>query len=119
VQSVVAPTVVPYRPALHKVHAAATAVLYRPAVHLFNVALVEPAGHAKPAEQFPVQVLADSPDVLPYTPAGHGPEQTAEVRATLLPYCPAGQSVQEAAPAGLYFPRGHAKAVLLVDPAGQ
>jgi hypothetical protein len=62
------------------------------------VALVDPAGHAYPAVQFP--------------------EHPADANPVTLPYSPALQLVQLPAPVRLYWPAGHVTAVALVDPAG-
>jgi hypothetical protein len=83
------------------------------------VADVEPAGQAYPALQFPEQAAVVRPVVAPYLPALHGPEHTDDVNAVAMPYCPAGQLVHVAAPAPLYCPVGHTKAVADVDGEGQ
>ena len=57
--------VAPKRPAAQAVHAEAPAREYEPAAHGTSVALVEPAAHAKPAWQGPVQALTASPAVAP------------------------------------------------------
>ncbi len=61
--------------------------------------LVDPAGHAYPAVQSPLQLAVPSPGAAPYRPAA--------------------QAVHTVDPAKLYVPAGHTSAVALVDPAGQ
>ena len=92
-------TVVPYRPGAQPEHTPAPALLYRPAGHAVAVPLVEPAGHAYPAVQVPVQFGDGIAVVLPNLPAGHG--------------------VQLCTPTALYVPIGHGDPVPLMEPAGQ
>jgi hypothetical protein len=118
------------------------------------VALVDPAAHAFPAVQFPLQVAVFRPLVVTlnqvpagqllhdpaparlYCPAGQidtvelvdpaahaypgvqGPLQTAVLRPSAVTLCqvPAGQLLQDPAPARLYCPAGHTDAVALVEP---
>jgi hypothetical protein len=60
---------------------------------------VDPAGHADPALQLPVQAAVPNPADEPNAPSGHW--------------------VQDPAPAPLYCPAGQMDAVALVLPAGQ
>jgi hypothetical protein len=61
------------------------------------VGLVDPAGHAYPALQFPLHAAVDCAVVPPYRPAAH--------------------AVHVPDPPRLYCPAGHGAAVALVDPA--
>ena len=109
----------PYRPALQFVHSPAPERLYFPAGHMAAVALVDPAMHANPAVQFPLQVDTESPLMAPYDPASHGPLHAALGKPTTAPYRPAMQLVQTPAPLRLYFPGSQMLAVALKVPAGQ
>lgn len=91
--------ILPNVPAGQLTHAPAPSKLYLPMGQGAAVALVEAAGHAYPAEQFPVQ------DAL--------------VRPLVSPYTPPGQAVQALAPLSEYRPAPHRKVVAFVDPAGQ
>jgi hypothetical protein len=84
-------------PAGQSLHAPAPAALNRPAAHTTAVALAEPAGHACPAEQAPLQ---------------------APARAVTLLQVPGAQSVHEPARAKLYRPAGQGTTVELGEPAG-
>jgi hypothetical protein len=79
--------VAPYSPGTQSVQAPAPASAYLPDGHWAAVEVVDPAGHAYPAAQFPVQVAVVSPAVDPNVPAG--------------------QSVQAPAPASEYLPATH------------
>jgi hypothetical protein len=63
--------VLPYRPALQFVHVPAAARLYCPAGHVTCVELMDPAGHAYPAVQFPEHAAVASADTFPKVPGGH------------------------------------------------
>ncbi len=88
----------PYKPAPHSVHDSAPATLYDPSGHIDAVALTDPAAHAYPAWQAPVQA--------------------AVVNLGSDPNLPAGQSVHDSAPLKLYVPAEHL-AVGNRLPAGQ
>ena len=90
--------VLPYRPALQFVHVPAAARLYCPAGHVTWVALMDPAGHAYPAVQFPEHAAVASADTFPKVPGGH--------------------KVHTAAPTKEYCPAAHATWVADVEPAG-
>jgi len=92
------PDVAPYSPALQFVHNPAPDKLYVPAGHTDTVALVDPATHAYPALQLPLQL--------------------ADVRPADAPYRPVGHIVHDPAPGKLYSPAPHIDAVAFVDPAG-
>ncbi len=77
--SVVSPKESPYRPGLHCVHDPAPPRLYVPGEHRTAVALVDPTGHACPAEHGPEQLVELRPEVAPYLPAGHAPLQASVV----------------------------------------
>jgi hypothetical protein len=64
------PVEAPYRPGAQAVHVAAPEVLKVPAWHTATDALVEAAGHAKPAVQGPLQPALVRPGVAPYLPPG-------------------------------------------------
>ncbi len=49
------------------------------------MALMDPAAHAYPAVQFPVQVDTVSPVVDPNRPGSQGPVQAAEGRPVVAP----------------------------------
>lgn len=74
------------------------------------VALVDPAGHAKPAVQFAVQDDSVKPEVDPYRPGSQGPVHAAEGAASTLPYVPAGHGLQTDAPPRENWPAGQALA---------
>ena len=57
--------VLPYSPAVQLVQLPAPVRLYWPARHVTAVALVDPAGHAYPAAQFPEQEDEARPEVPP------------------------------------------------------
>ncbi len=61
----------PNRPATHMLHSPAPERLYCPAGHGDVVALVDPAGHAYPAVQFPLHADVFIVGVAPYRPAAH------------------------------------------------
>ena len=61
----VRPWVPPKVPAGHCVHNAVPPTLYWPVLHMSAVLFVEPAGHAYPAEQAPLQVGTVNPDDAP------------------------------------------------------
>ncbi len=88
----------PNRPAGHTVHDPAPERLYRPAGHGDTVAMVDPAGHAYPAVQFPLH--------------------TDEFIAAVAPNCPTAQAVHVDAPALLNCPAAQVDTVALMDPAG-
>ncbi len=108
----------PYRPAAHTLHTPDPPTLYQPGLHTTAVALVEPAGHAYPALQFPTHVGDATPDTSPNRPAGHTPVQVGVVRPDVDPYRPALQFVHTPAPARLYVPGGHSRATGEVEFAG-
>jgi hypothetical protein len=83
------------------------------------VALVDPAGHAYPAAQGPVQDARIWLEVFPYWPAGHGAVQLVEVKPSVEPNVPTGQLGQNEAPAREYLPAGHRLLKGDVDPDGQ
>ncbi len=86
------------RPVGHGVHAPAPAALNVPAAHGTWVADVDPAGHACPAVQSPVQVASVAPPEEPNRPAWHGRHApNAEVE---------------------YDPGSHSTSVADCDPAG-
>jgi hypothetical protein len=84
------------------------------------MALVDPAGHAYPAAQFPEQADELRPEVPPKVPAGHCPLHVADVNSLPSPKVPTGHSVHAPAPLKLYWPVGHLDAIglELVDPGG-
>ncbi len=88
----------PYRPAGHPVHCPALALLYWPAAQGIAVAFVDPAGHAYPAVQFPLQLATVMPAVAPKKPAA--------------------QTLHDPAPPVLYWPATHRDVVGDGDPAG-
>jgi len=94
----VRPADAPCKPAGHGVHRDAPDRLYVPAGHTDAVRLVDPATHAYPALQFPLQL--------------------ADVRPADAPYRPALQTVHKPAPGKLYCPAPQIDAVEFVDPAG-
>ena len=73
---VVRPLLFPNRPAAQSVHTLCPPTLNFPGPHTTAVALVEPAGHACPALQLPLQDATDMADVAPNWPTaqrhGHG-----------------------------------------------
>ena len=102
-----------------------------PAWQLTAVALVDPAGHAYPAEQGPVHAEVARPGVPPNSPAG----QLTHTEAPTREYVPAAQAVQldrvadavnrpaghwehVPAPAALKLPGWQGTAVADVEPAG-
>jgi hypothetical protein len=91
--------------------------LYDPAAHGTTVGVVEPEGHAYPAEQGPVHDDVATPGTAPYVPAGHGPVHDALLMAGLAPYRPAAHALHVLAPLKLYVPAGHVADVEFVDPA--
>jgi hypothetical protein len=72
-------------PAGHAVHKPAPLKLYCPALHTAAVGLTDPATHAYPAVQLPLQDALVRPDVAPKVPAGHALHMPAPARE----YCPA------------------------------
>ena len=80
--------------------------------------LVDPATHAYPALQLPVQLDTDKPDCDPYRPASQSPLQLALDMAVDAPYSPALQLLQAPAPDKLYLPKGHVTAVATTEGAG-
>jgi heat shock protein HspQ len=111
------PLTAPKVPAGHAVQLPAPPTLYCPAGHAAAVDDADPATHAYPAEQGPLQDALDRPLTAPKVPAGHGEVQAALVSPVVLPYRPAPQSVQAPAPPTLNLPAAHTAAVALVDPA--
>jgi hypothetical protein len=79
---------------------------------------VEPAGHAYPGEQGPLQEDTVSPGVSPYLPAVQAPEQPAVASPVVAPYRPAGHREHTLEPARLYCPAPHKLAVGVLLPAG-
>jgi hypothetical protein len=82
------------------------------------VELVDPAGHAYPAVQFPEHAAVVSPDDDPKVPAGHGAVHDADGKPAVAPYSPALQLVQAEDPSGANCPAGHNTALEFTDPAG-
>ena len=80
---------------------------------------VDPAAHAYPAVQFPVQAGVVKPPEAPYRPALHSPEQKGLLKPLEAPYWPMAQGVQVPEDSGLNCPAGHSCVVALVDPGGQ
>ncbi len=117
--AVVRPGDAPYKPAAHMLQAAAPPRLNVPPGHMKVVALVDPAGHAYPAEQAPEHVHDVRPGAAPYRPPGHGAEQDATVNPGVNPYRPAAHRLQTAAPDTLNVPTGQIDAVALVEPKSQ
>ncbi len=105
-------------PAAHGEHIAAPARLKVPAGQVDAVALVDPAGHVYPAEHAPLH-NADTCPAHPNLPASHCPLHELFESPTVAPNKPGAQVVQLAAPAVLYRPAGHKRAVALVEPTGQ
>ncbi len=106
-------------PTLQFVHAPEPALAYVPGGHTEAVADVDPAGHAYPAAQFPVQAAEANPAKAPYKPAGHGAVQVLVVKPGVEPYVPVGQGEHTPAPTSLNFPGAHTVTVELVLPTGQ
>ncbi len=100
-------------------HTPAPATEYVPAGHIDAVALVDPATHANPATQLPLQLADDIAAVAPYRPAAHADVHAAVVRPVVFPNRPAGQSTHTPAPDKLYRPIPHTAAVGLADRATQ
>ena len=98
-EAVLRPAVLPYSPALQLLHTPSPVKLYLPNGHINAVAVVEPAAHAYPAVQLPVQAGVDNPAVLPYKPTA--------------------QLVHAPAPLTLNLPTGHMNAVPFVEPLAQ
>ncbi len=86
-------------PAGQSLHDPAPARLYCLVGHTDAVALVDPAAHAYPAVQFPLQVAVFRPS------------------SVVLNQVPAGQLLHDPAPVRLYRPAGQMDAVALVAPA--
>jgi len=82
------------------------------------VELVDPAGHAYPAVQFPEHAAVVSPDDDPKVPAGHGAVHDADGKPAVAPYSPALQLVHTPAPPRLYVPAAQTMAKGVADPAG-
>ena len=70
-----------------------------PGVHNTAVPFVEPAGHANPAAQGPVQLAVIAPGTEPYRPAA--------------------QELHSPLPPALYVPTGHNDTIEEIEPAGQ
>jgi hypothetical protein len=85
-------------PAGQKEHDPDPARLYRPTGQTDAVAFLDPAGHAYPAMQLPLQAAVLAPEATPNLPAGH--------------------SLHDHAPATLYCPAVHMDAVAFLDPEG-
>ncbi len=100
-------------------HTPAPASEYVPAGHIDAVALVDPATHANPALQLPLQLADDIAAVAPYRPAAHADVHAAVVSPVVFPNRPAGQSTHTPAPDKLYRPTPHTAAVGVVDRATQ
>jgi hypothetical protein len=83
------------------------------------VELVDPAGQAYPAEQFPMHADAVRPPTDPKRPVSHRPLHDATLMPGSEPYRPALQLVQTPAPPTLYVPTGQTIAVALLEAAGQ
>ena len=92
------PAVAPYSPAAHAVHVPDPDKLKAPGGHCSAVELVEPAGHAYPAVQFPSHDAFVSPREAPKLPAGQAAEHAGEVNAEALPKAPGGHSEHALAP---------------------
>jgi hypothetical protein len=101
------------------VHTPAPASEYVPAGHIDAVALVDPATHANPATQLPLQLADDIAAVAPYRPAAHADVHAAVVRPVTFPKRPTGQSTQPPHPDTLYRPTLQMLAVAVTDPATQ
>ena len=84
-------------PATQSEHAVAPAAAYRPDAHIAagGLATVDPAGHAYPALQLPLQATACKPCVLPNLPAGQSVQLLA---AAVDEYRPTAHSVHDPAP---------------------
>jgi hypothetical protein len=95
----------PNRPAGQSLHDPAPPTLYLPTPHTTAVALTDPAGHAYPALQFPLQPAVVRPGPLPNRPAGH-PLHTP---AAPTEYCPGLHTTAVATtdPDGHAYPAGH------------
>ena len=100
-------------------HTPAPASEYVPAGHIDAVALVDPATHANPASQLPLQLADDIAAVAPYRPAAHADVHAAVVSPVVFPNRPAGQSTHTLAPDKLYRPTPHTAAVGVVERATQ
>ncbi len=70
-------SVAPYRPPGQSLHVAAPGKLKRPAGHTDVVGLTDPAGHAYPAVQLPLQAEDVWPWLPLYVPGAQGPEHDA------------------------------------------
>ena len=79
--------------------------------------MVEPAGHAYPAVQFPLQLEFIKPEVLPKVPGLHGPLHVGEFNPVVFPKYPALQFAHAPVPAAEYVPTGHTNGVDDVEPA--
>ena len=77
--------VAPYRPALQLLQIAAPGREYCPGEHGTAVGVTEPAGHANPALQLPLQFAATAAGVAPKDPALHVPLQVATPIAAVAP----------------------------------
>ncbi len=116
--AVVSPAVDPYSPATHSVHTPDPPTLYLPGAHSDVVGLVDPAGHAYPAVQFPLQAGVVRPEVAPYVPAGHAPVHPAVGSPDDAPYRPAAHGLHTPDPVKLKEPAAHRMAVAEVLPVG-
>lgn len=81
----VTPVELPKRPALQLLQAAAAAGLNCPTRHTMVRGEMDPAGHACPALQLPLQADDVRPEVLPNVPGSQGPLQVAVARPWVAP----------------------------------
>jgi hypothetical protein len=109
--AVVSPAVDPYSPATHSVHTPDPPTLYLPGAHSDVVGLVDPAGHAYPAVQFPLHAGVVRPEVAPYVPAGHAPVHPAVGSPADAPYRPGAHGLHTPDPVKLKEPAAHRMAV--------
>jgi hypothetical protein len=107
----------PYCPGGQAEQTPAPPVLKVPAAQSTAVGSVEPAGHAYPAAQAPLQVDSVAPVVDPYVPGSQGPLQSCVCKPEAFPNRPTGQSTHTAF--ALYCPTPHITGVEDTEPAGQ
>ncbi len=88
----------PYRPAAHSAHSQLPGSEYLPGAHMVWVGEEDPAGHAYPPAQLPMQEGVDRPVVDPKRPGSQGPLHEGLARPMVAPKRPGGQSVQIWAP---------------------
>jgi hypothetical protein len=115
---VVNPELLPYTPGSQGVHTPAPDKLKVPAGQMVAVGDVDPAGHAYPAVQTPLQLPEVTPDTAPNSPAGQGAVHALVFRPWVDPKEPALQFVQALTPPKLKVPTPQITAVSTTEPTG-